>query len=530
MVPTWGTSNNCSLAEAALSPGIFLAISQRICCALVLFMLCALSSTFADGQVVVNTFEGIDASTDPHPELNIDPNGAVGTKQYMEWTNIAFQAWDKATHAPVWASPQVGILPWQQARITNCNISGDGFVIFDRIASRWVLGGHNPYNAGGNYYYCVAVSNTDDLSSPGLSWYTYRFFISPNLGTNAQGHTFFPDWPKLSTWIDGYYVAIDLLDPDNHYQPVGALVCALDRTNMLFGGSPRPMQCFTDPPTPPSVGRYLSHSLVPADVEGTMPPPDGRDEFLISLQNPPLDGVTVTSTALNLWDFHLDWDVPANSSFTNIALNVPSYEPGCYDLASVGNTYCVLELSPSSSGTGHQHVDSVGDRLMPRFAYRNFGSYESFLVSHTIRVAINAASTRTGVRWYELRGSGVPTLYQSGNVNPDTALYRTVPSIAQDQTGHAAVGYTVSSASVHPGIRASWWNLSAAYAPKEISLWNGTADEQGENYWGSYTSITVDPVDDCTFWYVDEYFATPQVGSSPNWNTRISNFKLPTCP
>lgn len=167
---------------------------------------------------------------------------------------------------------------------------------------------------------------------------------------------------------------------------------------------------------------------------------------------------------------------------------------------------------------------------MPRFAYRNFGTYESFLVSHTIRVATNAASTRTGVRWYELRGSGVPALYQSGDINPDTALYRSVPSIAQDQTGHAAAGYTVASASVHPGIRASSWNLSAAYAPKEIALRSGTADEEGQNYWGSYTSITVDPVDDCTFWYVDEYFAAPQIGSTPNWNTRISNFKLPTCP
>jgi hypothetical protein len=117
--------------------------NSRILAACVL-LLCALTATFADAQVVVNTFEGIDASGDPNPELNIDPNGAVGTKQYMEWTNIAFQAWDKTTFAPVWSAPQLGILPWQQAHLSNCNISGDGFVVFDRVASRWVLGGITP--------------------------------------------------------------------------------------------------------------------------------------------------------------------------------------------------------------------------------------------------------------------------------------------------------------------------------------------------------------------------------------------------
>jgi len=495
----------------------------------VLVSLLFISITPCAAQIAVHTFEGIDASSDPKPELNIDPNGAVGTKQYLEWTNVAIQAFDKTTFAPVWSKPQSGILPWQKAGLSNCNITGDGFVLFDRLASRWVFGGHNPYSSSGTYYYCIAISNTDDLSSPSLSWYAYRFYLTPSLGTNAQGHTFFPDWPKLSTWIDGYYVAIDLLDPDNHYQPVGALVCALDRTNMLFGGVPRAMQCFTDPPQPPTASRYLSHSLVPADVEGTSAPPSGRDEFLVSVQNPPLDGVTVTSGAINLWDFHLDWNTPSNSTFSNITVNVPSYEPGCYDLASVGNTYCVLEPSAPLSGTGHQHVDSVGDRLMPRLAYRNFGTYESFLVSHTVRVATNAASTRTGVRWYELRGSGTPTLYQQGTINPDTALYRYVPSIAQDHIGNAAVGYSVASSSVHPGIRASWWNLQAPKSPKEFNLFTGSADEQGQNYWGSYTSLTVDPVDDCTFWYVDEYFLTQQVGSTPNWNTRISNFKLPNC-
>jgi hypothetical protein len=166
--------------------------------------------------------------------------------------------------------------------------------------------------------------------------------------------------------------------------------------------------------------------------------------------------------------------------------------------------------------------------LMPRLSYRNFGTYESFLVSHTIRVAVNAASNRTGIRWYELRGSQTPAIYQTGTINPDTALFRFLPSIAQDHAGNAAVGYNVSSATVHPGIKASWWNLPNPNKPVELQIYSGTGDSTGSKAWGSYSSMTVDPVDDCTFWYVDEYLASDQT-TSPDWNTRIANFKASTC-
>jgi len=165
---------------------------------------------------------------------------------------------------------------------------------------------------------------------------------------------------------------------------------------------------------------------------------------------------------------------------------------------------------------------------MPRLSYRNFGSYESFLFSHTVLVG-SGTSKQTGVRWYELRGAGIPLLYQSGTVNPDISLFRFMPSIAQDNSGEAAVGYSVSSGTTHPGIRASWWNLKSSTAATEITLFSGSGDEQNAGQWGDYTSMTVDPVDGCTFWYVNEYFAQNQTGKPYNWDTRISNFKLPGC-
>ena len=165
---------------------------------------------------------------------------------------------------------------------------------------------------------------------------------------------------------------------------------------------------------------------------------------------------------------------------------------------------------------------------MPRLAYRNFGSYESFLVSHTVEL-VTGGTGPTAVRWYELRGSGTPAVFQSGTVNLGKGMFRFMPSIAQDHVANMAVGYSVSGSSTHPSIAASYTNLQKRPRPTEISLWSGTADEENSYHWGVYTSMTIDPVDDCTFWYVNEYFDTPQTGSAVTWQTRISHFVLPNC-
>jgi hypothetical protein len=471
----------------------------------------------------VNSFEGIDASQLTNPGFDIDPNGAVGRKQFMEWVNVAYQAYDKVTFAPVWSVPQAGATPWKNAGLTNCSqLTGDGLITFDRLASRWVISARTTNS--NNYYYCVAISNTDDLSSSSLKWYTYAFPLNSILGTNSLGNVYFPDWPKLGTWSDAYYAAMDVEDPASNFREVAIVACALDRTNMLIGAVARSPQCFRDP-TSGGTNVYLGHSLIPADVEGTTAPPVGRDEYFVSIQNPALDGVTTTSNSFNIWDFHVDWMHPANSTFTESTQPVAPYVPGCYSAGQPTNTFCVPESTTSITGT---RIDSVGDRFMPRLAYRNFGSYESFLFSHTIQVG-TGTSRQTGVRWYELRGAGTPTLFQDGTVSPDSSLFRFTPSIAQDGSAEAAVGYSISNGSTHPSISASWWNLANLTAPVEFSLYLGTADDENTSKWGDYTTMTVDPIDDCTFWYVNQYFDQNQTGTQHVWKTRISNFKLPSC-
>ena len=259
--------------------------------------------SWASAQTVTS-FDGIDASQVASPEYDVDPNGAVGTKQFMEYVNLYYQAYDKVTFAPVWSSPQAVGAPFTKNGLTGCaNISGDGMIIFDRLASRWVLAGHT--GVENNYLYCVAISNTDDLTSPTLAWYTYSIALAPILGKNAEGNVYFPDWPKIATWPNAYYVSIDLNDINQNYREVGVVACALDRTNMLINGTPNSPQCF-EVTSPLSEGIYLGHSMIPADVDGTTPPPSGRDEYMVSIQNPPIDGSTSTSGTFNLWDFHLN--------------------------------------------------------------------------------------------------------------------------------------------------------------------------------------------------------------------------------
>src|SRR5579872_405794 len=469
----------------------------------------------------VSSFDGIDASQVNKPEYDVDPNGAIGTKQFMEYVNLYYQAYDKVTFAPVWSNPQPLSTPFTKNGLSSCaSISGDGMIIFDRLASRWVLAGHT--GVENNYLYCIAISSTDDLSSPSLAWYTYSIALAPILGKNAEGNVYFPDWPKIATWPDAYYVGIDLNDINQNYREVGVVACALDRTNMLVNRTPNPPQCF-EVTSPLSNGIYLGHSLIPADVDGTTPPPSGRDEYMVSIQNPPNDGATTTSSTFNLWDFHLNWTNPALSTFTQSAVSVAPYTPGCYDVKSPVQTVCVPE--PSTNST-RESIDSVGDRFMPRFAYRNFGTYESFLVSHDVQPG---SSQQTGIRWYELRGSGTPTVYQDGTINPDNTTYRFIPSIAEDSAGNAAVGYSISSAQTHPSMSASWWSLTNASSPSEFALFDGSADQENTWHWGSYDSMTVDPVNGCTFWYVNEYYPQNQTGTEITWHTRVSNFQLPGC-
>ena len=290
--------------------------------------------------------------------------------------------------------------------------------------------------------------------------------------------TTFPTGPKLGTWPDAYYATMDMQDTESGDAEVGVIVCAFDRVNMIAGNTMNSPQCV--PNTDPDLfsdGLYLAHSLIPADFDGTptaLPPPGATSSWSASrIQAWPTICPRQARTPSTLWDFHVDWTTPSATFTLLTPPTVTTYTPGCYLFISGAPaiTNCVGELP--YQGTG-QTIDSVGDRFMPRFAYRNFGTYESFLVSHTIQTGPGENSglpnpVQTGVRWYELRANvngssatcdsgtvslgSTPTVCQTGTVNPDALFFRFLPSIAQDKDGNAAVGYSYSNGfSVIPAI------------------------------------------------------------------------------
>ena len=506
---------------------------------------------------LVSSFDGLRQS-DGAVGDDVDPNGAVGIKQYMEYVNTAVQAYDKATGNPVWptGAKQIYTL-WPPQSPCYLESTGtpaiqlDVHIIYDRLASRWVVGAKTS-DPNKGYYFCLAISSEDDLTKATWSGYNSTRLDSM-LGTNPINNKVnATDWPKIATWSDAsgaqsaYYETADLESVNSDGSigaEVGAFVCAFDRPDILNDPAHiKPEICVNlatvGPATLTSDGIYLAHSLIPADIDGTTPAPTGRDEFMVSIQNPdkPLTGGPLTSDTINLWDFHVDWTVPSLKA-TWSSLPVQSYTPGCY-LASPGFpsvTNCVTEPAPAGATYG-QHIDSVGDRFMPRFAYRNFMStlgHESFLVSHTVQVTGGQNPGQTGVRWYELTGDGstAPTVSQQGTINPDPFLFRFLPSIAEDKDGNAAVAYSYSNSNTNPGINMSYWNLPSATTPTEITVLNALSFELNDppayiGAWGTYSSMTVDPSpgDDCTSWYVNEYFVAGNL-----WRTSIDNFKLPNC-
>ena len=163
---------------------------------------------------------------------------------------------------------------------------------------------------------------------------------------------------------------------------------------------------------------------------------------------------------------------------------------------------------------------------MFRLAYRNFGDHEALVVNHTV----DASSGQAGVRWYEVRDpGGAPVLYQQGTYAPDNN-HRWMGSVAQDRIGNIALGYSVSSSSVFPSVR---YTGRLAEDPtglmtqdEAVLVAGGGSQTHASSRWGDYSMLSVDPVDDCTFWYTQEYYATT---SSSAWKTRIGSFRFPGC-
>ncbi len=420
-------------------------------------------------------FEGITNRNGVYPP---DTNGDVGPNNYVQIVNLSFQVFNKSggsLYGPVNSNTI-----WSGFG-GSCQTRNDGdpIVLYNSMADRWLV---SQFTAASPYGQCVAISTSPD---PTGSYYRYFFQFSTS--------TFY-DYPHLGVWPDGYYMGANRFT-GNTYNGGAAIV--FNRANMLQGLSAT-FQSFN-----------LSSSYgtpFPSDLDGPTPPPTGAPNYFMSR------GTNV----LDLFKFHVDWTTPSNSTFTGpTALSTAAYNVLCSTTRN-----CVQQPGTSV------RLDGLGDRLMFRVAYRNFGDHESIVTNHSVNVSGGLA----GVRWYEVRNpGGSPSIYQQGTYSPDNTN-RWMGSVAMDGQGNMAMVYSASSSSVYPGIRYTGRLATdplGQMSQGETTLIAGSGSQTGTaSRWGDYSMMTIDPSDDCTFWMTTEYIQTTGTAS---WQTRIGAFKFPGC-
>jgi hypothetical protein len=422
---------------------------------------------------------------------------------------------------------------WADFPIEDCtDPSGDPIVVYDQFVDRWILSQFTtrPLNfsppdprAFDPFYNCVAVSTTGD---PTGSYYRYAFITQPD---TEDGGYFFPDYPKYGVWTDSYVLTTRDFGFDDRY---GISVYALEKNKMVNGQPARAVQFFLEAAGSGAGTVPLHHigdGLLPADVDGKQKPMTDRAIPIVGTQDD--DYVYgAPSDAINIWDLRVKWrSTPTASLALHTQLPVAEFD---------SNFPCAPTARDCLPQPGivdpNQYLDILSYRQRPtwRLAYRNNKTHETLVTTQSVEASPGVA----GMRWYEIRRTGgTYSIQQQGTYAPADGVHRWMGSVAQDKKGNMALGYSVVNAtSVFPGIR--YTGRLAGDPAGQMTLGEGTiingsgVQTTTNSRWGDYTSLNIDPTDDCTFWYVNEYYTAAGQASSPaGWQTRIASFKLPGC-
>jgi len=438
------------------------------------------------------TFEGINNHCSCVPP---DTNGSVGPSNYVEIVNTHLQVFNKSTGAAQTGVIAINSLFAGLGDACSATDDGDPVVLYDPLADRWIITQFADISVGPPFFMSIAISKTPD---PTGAYYAYCFQM-PNSDLN--------DYPKFGVWPDGYYMT------DNQFAPpsfsfVGAGVFAFDRSKMLVGDPTATYLYVNVGSVDSSIGGVL-----PSDLDGP-PPPIGTPNYFSCIQGTSLGDA---EDALRLFQFHADFVNPGSATFTERA------ESPIAVAAFTAFSPSAAAIPQSGTAT---NLDSLGDRLMHRLQYRNFTSNETLVVNHTV----NGGSAQAAIRYYQLRRplpSGNFGVYDQATFAPDP-LYRWMGSAALDYLGNMAVGYSVSSTTNFPSIRYAGRLASDptnGLFQGEANLLTGAGSQTGFNRWGDYSGLSVDPSDDTTFWYTQEYYGST---SAFSWQTRVGRFQIAT--
>lgn len=447
-----------------------------------------------------------------------DPVGDVGPHHYVEMVNLVFAVYSK-TGTLLMGPLEIGSL-WQGFAVPDCtDPSGDPIVLYDQFADRWIL---SQFTTSGlsdpsrPFWNCVAISTSGD---PTGTYYRYAF--------ETDNFQFFPDYPKYGVWRDSYVITTREFGPTIEY---GIGVYALEKNKMINGDPNARVVSFFIDGNDPNLLPLIGDGLLPADIDGKQKP---RNDAAITLVGTQDDDASYGATfdALNIWDLVVKWRSTPIASLT-LAAQLPVAPFDSIFPCAPTSRDC-LPQPGITNPTQFLDVQSYRQRPIWRLAYRNFKSYESLVTNQSVEASPGVA----GVRWYEIRRTnGTYSLYQQGTYAPGDGVHRWMGSVAQDGRGNIALGYSVvNGVDVYPGIRYTGRLSGDPLGQMTLGegvIVNGSGVQTTTNSrWGDYTSMNVDPVDDCTFWYVNEYYtADGQASSAAGWQTRIASFKLqPGC-
>jgi hypothetical protein len=385
------------------------------------------------------------------------------------------------------------------------------------VADRWVISDFAfPSFPGTSFYQCIAVSQTSDPVSGG--WFLYA------LQVDSANPTQLGDYPKFAMWNNPqpggtYFFTVNLFTSPTTF--VGVRAFALDRASMLTGGPANAIGF-----TIPIAGLGDSYSLVASTFRTGTAPPAGEDEFLLAIDSPATGGVTLTQ--VKGWLFHVDFAIPGNSTLGVGGNHAPNALMTVSPFVDAFTSAAGFTIVPQGGTT--QKLDTLGDKIMTPMVYQNRGGTESLWASGTVCTDVNCTG-QTGVRWYQFNVTGgtfpATPVQQQTWTNGNDGLYRFMPSIAVDNAGNTAIGYSTSNTTQFPSIR--YAGRLAADPPNDLgqgeaTMFSGTGSQTDTNgRWGDYSMTTIDPADGMTFWHVNEYEATT---GSFNWSTRIGKFNF----
>ncbi|TQV89263.1 carboxypeptidase regulatory-like domain-containing protein [Aliikangiella coralliicola] len=425
-----------------------------------------------------------------------DTNGDVGPNHYVQSVNTALAVWDKQGNqllAPV----ALNSLWSGLGGLCESTNRGDPIVLYDSMADRWLISQFAFNDAMTDNRQCIAISQTPD---PTQAYYVYDFEFD-----NVK----FNDYPKFGVWQDGYYMSVNQFIGNNY---ANVAVVAYEREAMLNGASAQQVKIDLTESFP------KLFSILPADHDGVIPAPADSPNYFFAVLDDWFH--EVPADVIQVFKFVVDWENPASSTFT-MAQEMP--------IAAMDMNIETSEIVQPNGVT----LDSLRGYAMYRLAYRNMGDYGALVVNHNVDAD---SAGQAGIRWYEVRidnSSGDISLNQQGTFAPSDGVDRWMGSIAMDAVGNIAVGYNATSNQLHPSVYYTG-RLSTDPAGElsqgegVIVAGTGSQGNVNRSRWADYSSLSVDPSDDCTFWYTNEYYKAAD-DNTTNWATQIGSFKFPNC-